>query len=66
MDDIKLKLSQAAVDKLLHIIAEFDRERNGIPHNYLDLERSLLNTDFKIKLGDEELHIINEEDNKQK
>jgi len=35
-----MKLSQDAVDDLLHIIAEFDRER-GVPHNYMDLEDTL-------------------------
>lgn len=35
---MKLKLSQEAVDDLLHIIEHYDRER-GIPHDYRELER---------------------------
>ncbi len=41
-----MKLSQKAVDELLHIIADFDRER-GIPHNYMDLEKELKLVDIE-------------------
>ena len=40
-----MKLSQTAVDEILHVIATFDRER-GIPHDYHDLEMVLQNTVF--------------------
>lgn len=43
-----MKLSQEAIDDLLHIIEDFDRER-GVPHNYYDLERSLKSVEFEIK-----------------
>ena len=40
-----MKLSRAAVDSILEVIATFDRER-GIPHDYHDLEVVLRNTSF--------------------
>lgn len=42
-----MKLSQEAVDDLLHIIEHFDRER-GIPHNYSELERVLLTVEAQV------------------
>lgn len=42
-----MKLSQEAVDDLLHIIENFDRER-GVPHNYIDLERELAKVEVAI------------------
>lgn len=42
-----MKLSQEAVDDLLHIIESFDRER-GVPHNYYDLEYMLQQIDARI------------------
>jgi hypothetical protein len=35
-----MRLSQHAIDLILAIVAQFDRER-GIPHDYLDLEEKL-------------------------
>ena len=35
-----MKLSQTAIDKILMIISNFDRER-GVPHDYVDLEVEL-------------------------
>jgi len=43
-----MKLSQEAVDDLLHIIENFDRER-GVPHNYFDLERILQKVEVEIR-----------------
>lgn len=42
-----MTLSQEAVDELLMIISNFDRER-GIPHDYLDLEHVLQKIEFEI------------------
>jgi hypothetical protein len=35
-----MQLSQQAVDLILAIVAQFDRER-GVPHDYYDLEQKL-------------------------
>ena len=43
--DGTMKLSDAAVDNILHVISTFDRER-GIPHDYHDLEVVLRNASF--------------------
>lgn len=53
-----MKLSQEAVDDLLHIIEHFDRER-GIPHNYFDLERTLLTIETRIveEQGEQKIYI---------
>jgi hypothetical protein len=50
-----MKLSQEAVDDLLHIIEHFDRER-GVPHNYFDLERMLLTIDAKV--SEDKIYIV--------
>ena len=42
-----MKLSDQAVDQILHVIATFDRER-GVPHDYYDLEAVLRNTAFSV------------------
>ena len=55
-----MKLSQEAVDDLLHIIEGFDRER-GVPHNYFDLERTLLSVVVGIdrdKDGEQKIFIV--------
>ena len=57
-----MKLSQAAVDQLLHIIADYDRER-GIPHNYRELERIFLAAEF-CEEADHCLHIDSEKEGK--
>lgn len=53
-----MKLSQEAVDDLLHIIANFDRER-GVPHNYYDLEKVLLSIEARVaeEQGTEKIYI---------
>lgn len=56
-----MKLSQEAVDELLHIIANFDRER-GIPHNYHDLEKELKK--MEIETRDNLLHILKQKQTK--
>jgi len=50
-----MRLSQEAIDDLLHIIETFDRER-GIPHNYMDLEHDLQSIVVEIK--DNEIYIL--------
>lgn len=50
-----MKLSQEAVDDLLHIIEQRDRER-GIPHDYLDLEEDLKSIEADVKDG--QIHIL--------
>lgn len=50
-----MKLSQKAVDDLLHIIGSFDRER-GIPHDYVDLEHVLQKIEIEIR--DDNVYII--------
>jgi hypothetical protein len=42
-----MKLSNHAVDQILHVIATFDRER-GVPHDYVDLETVLRKTEFLV------------------
>ncbi len=42
-----MKLSNQAVDQILHVIATFDRER-GVPHDYFDLETVLRKTAFTV------------------
>jgi hypothetical protein len=37
-----VRLSQQAIDLILAVVAQFDRER-GIPHDYYDLEEKLKN-----------------------
>lgn len=46
-----MKLSQEAVDDLLHIIENFDRQR-GVPHNYFDLERDLQKVEVESRDGE--------------
>lgn len=53
-----MKLSQAAIDELLHIIEQFDRER-GVPHNYHDLEKKLKLLEID-KCGEQLLDITNQ------
>lgn len=48
---MKLKLSQEAIDDLLHIVEHFDRER-GVPHNYNDLECTLKTVVAEIVITD--------------
>jgi hypothetical protein len=50
-----MRLSQEAIDDLLHIIENFDRER-GVPHNYFDLERTLQGVEVDVR--DNELYIL--------
>jgi len=50
-----MRLSQEAIDDLLHIIETFDRER-GIPHNYMDHEHDLQSIVVEIK--DNEIYIL--------
>lgn len=54
-----MKLSQEAINDLLHIIEHFDRER-GVPHNYIDLERALLTVDARVaeEQGVEQIYIV--------
>lgn len=54
------KLSQEATDYLLHLIAQFDRER-GIPHNYFDLETVLKKISFEVKNETVEVVIPNKD-----
>ena len=50
-----MKLSQEAIDDLLHIIENFDRER-GVPHNYFDLEHVL--QEVEVDTRDNQLIIL--------
>jgi len=50
-----MKLSQEAVDDILHIIEHFDRER-GVPHDYYDLEAVLL--DIKAEVRDDQIFVL--------
>jgi hypothetical protein len=54
-----MKLSQEAIDDLLHIIENFDRER-GVPHNYMDLEAMLKSIKAKVveEDGDFSIYIV--------
>ena len=57
-----MKLSQATVDQILHIIAENDRQR-GIPSNYHELEKIFLAAEF-CEEADHCLHIDSEKEGK--
>lgn len=47
-----MKLSQEAIDDLLHLIEHFDRDsRPGIPHDYYDLEIDLKSVEAEVKDG---------------
>lgn len=54
-----MRLSQEAVDDLLHIIENFDRER-GVPHNYFDLEKTLKSVEARVveTHGAPEIYIV--------
>ena len=47
-----VKLSDQAIENILHVISTFDRER-GIPHDYHDLEVVLRNTHFRTSVAGE-------------
>lgn len=57
-----MKLSQATVDQILHIIADNDRVR-GIPSNYHELEKIFLAAEF-CEASDHCLHIDSEQEGK--
>lgn len=50
-----MTLSQEAVDDILHIIENFDRER-GVPHDYLDLEATLKTIQAEVR--DNEIYVL--------